>query len=460
MKQYSFTFGGKTFQVDVPTGLTEAQARQIFDQQAKTGALVGLKPGDIIDAASQAAASVPGATAQFTQALSGIPGSVQGALTSPDAKAGLTSAIDQGQQVLSNITKSLSSTPVTNGMSVPEFAKQAQALVPIQGLSSVDVRAGLSQAAALVGQAPTEISNTLGVGQFGFDASQLETAGLLKPGTASAFLSQGANELSSILQSPTVWTGAGGIKDLDSFLSNPAAQNLTQQNLMNSGLTAVKQLGLPIDKLDSKALAGVALTAAKSVETTLEWAKGQALSADVKAEYDTLAKDAAFAVGVAQEKLNDALKQEEFALPSENTVDRATLDAAVTRLFGNDKIPSFEYGSGERDEALDGQYKDLLKQWSDISDNVLAAKIRSTSTAENAQANLSKANGFRAQSQALEGQLKSLLQQAAAKGNIGLAFDIGQLLAEVQAVINQITFATIPWLRSLLNPNAPLATPF
>ena len=460
MKQYSFTFGGKTFQVDVPTGLTEAQARQIFDQQAKTGALVGLKPGDIIDAASQAAASVPGATAQFTQALSGIPGSVQGALTSPDAKAGLTSAIDQGKQVLSNITKSLSSTPVTNGMSVPEFAKQAQALVPIQGLSSVDVRAGLSQAAALIGQAPTEISNALGVGQFGFDASQLETAGLLKPGTASAFLSQGANELSSILQSPTVWTGAGGIKDLDSFLSNPAAQNLTQQNLMNSGLTAVKQLGLPIDKLDSKALAGVALNAAKSVETTLEWAKGQALSAEAKAEYDTLAKDAAFAVGVAQEKLNDALKQEEFAVPSENTVDRATLDAAVTRLFGNDKIPSFEYGSGERDEALDGQYKDLRKQWSDINDNVLAAKIRSTSTAENAQANLGKANGFLAQSRALEGQLKSLQQQAAAKLNIGLAFDIGVLLAEVQAVINQILYATIPWLRSLSNPNAPPATPF
>jgi hypothetical protein len=385
---------------------------------------------------------------------------VQGALTSPDAKAGLTSAIDQGKQVLSNITKSLSSTPVTNGISIPEFAKQAQALVPIQGLSSVDVRAGLSQAAALIGQAPTEISNALGVGQFGFDASQLETAGLLKPGTASAFLSQGANELSSILQSPTVWTGAGGIKDLDSFLSNPAAQNLTQQNLMNSGLTAVKQLGLPIDKLDSKALAGVALNAAKSVETTLEWAKGQALSADVKAEYDTLAKDAAFAVGVAQEKLNDALKQEEFAVPSENTVDRATLDAAVTRLFGNDKIPSFEYGSGERDEALDGQYKDLRKQWSDINDNVLAAKIRSTSTAENAQANLGKANGFLAQSRALEGQLKSLQQQAAAKLNIGLAFDIGVLLAEVQAVINQILYATIPWLRSLSNPNAPPATPF
>jgi hypothetical protein len=257
-----------------------------------------------------------------------------------------------------------------------------------------------------------------------------------------------------------VWTGAGGIKDLDSFLSNPAAQNLTQQNLMNSGLTAVKQLGLPIDKLDSKALAGVALNAAKSVETTLEWAKGQALSADVKAEYDTLAKDAAFAVGVAQEKLNDALKQEEFALPSENTVDRATLDAAVTRLFGNDKIPSFEYGSGERDEALDGQYKDLRKQWSDINDNVLAAKIRSTSTAENAQANLGKANGFLAQSRALEGQLKSLQQQAAAKLNIGLAFDIGVLLAEVQAVINQILYATIPWLRSLSNPNAPPATPF
>ena len=136
------------------------------------------------------------------------------------------------------------------------------------------------------------------------------------------------------------------------------------------------------------------------------------------------------------------------------------LDAAVTRLFGNDKIPSFEYGSGERDEALDAQYKDLRKQWADINDNVLAAKIRSTSTAENAQANLSKANGFLAQSRALEGQLKALQQQAAAKLNIGLAFDIGVLLAEVQAVINQILYSTIPWLRSLSNPNAPPATPF
>jgi hypothetical protein len=34
------------------------------------------------------------------------------------------------------------------------------------------------------------------------------------------------------------------------------------------------------------------------------------------------------------------------------------------------------------------------------------------------------------------------------------------LLAEVQAVINQILYATIPWLRSLSNPNAPPATPF
>jgi hypothetical protein len=129
-------------------------------------------------------------------------------------------------------------------------------------------------------------------------------------------------------------------------------------------------------------------------------------------------------------------------------------------LFGNDKIPSFEYSTGERDQALDAQYKDLQKQWADIGDNIAAAKIRSTSTAENAQANLSKANGFLAQSRAIEDQLKTLQQQAAAKLNVSLAFDIGVLLADVQSIITKLLYATIPWLRSLLNPDAAPATPF
>ena len=149
--------------------------------------------------------------------------------------------------------------------------------------------------------------------------------------------------MTSVLKSPAVWTGKDGINNLDSLLNNPAVQNLTQQNLMSSGLNVVKQLGIPIDKLDPKALAGVSLNAAKSPADTLAWAQGQ-LPADLKSQFDTAAKDASFAVDFADQKINDAIAQLAPPGEAEDTVDRATLDAAVTRIFGNDKIPSLDYG--------------------------------------------------------------------------------------------------------------------
>jgi len=52
-----FTFNlpnGQVFSLKGPSGLDFAQAKAIFDQQAATGSLVGLKPGDVLSAATQA----------------------------------------------------------------------------------------------------------------------------------------------------------------------------------------------------------------------------------------------------------------------------------------------------------------------------------------------------------------------------------------------------------------------
>jgi len=349
MSIFNFDLGGKKFEIQGPPGATEAQARAIFDQQAKTGALVGLKTGDILNAAKQAEGGLAAATGQISQALSGVPGSLGGSLGTAFSTAGkefssaLSSATSVAQQTLSGITKSIAGTPVTNGISIADFSKQVPSLTSISGLSGIDVRSAMSQASTLVGQASTQFSDALGVGKFGFDATQLESAGLLKTGTVSSYLKQGVNSLTSVLKSPAIWTGKDGINNLDSLLGNPAAQNLTQQNLMSSGLNAVKQLGIPIDKLDPKALAGVSLNAAKSPADALAWAKGK-LPADLKSQFDTVAKDASFAVDFAKQKINDAIAQLAPPGDAEDTVDRATLDAAVTRIFGNDKIPSLDYG--------------------------------------------------------------------------------------------------------------------
>ena len=72
MSIFNFEFGGKKFEIQGPPGATEAQARAVFDQQAKTGALVGLAPGDVVNATSQARAGLTSALGPLSQQSSGV----------------------------------------------------------------------------------------------------------------------------------------------------------------------------------------------------------------------------------------------------------------------------------------------------------------------------------------------------------------------------------------------------
>jgi len=360
-KQYGLpdpTATAKTFDLDCPPGTTREQAFEIFQKQSKSGGLTGFSPGDVLSAQTQAADGLASAQAMVSQGAAGFPGVDTGALNSfknisdtakqsiaAGTTGGLSSSISNfgsiAQQTGGKIT-GLFSSPVTNGISNADFATTAPALMPMAGLSTTDVRATVASVGAATGQSFTDISNSVGCGKYGFDASQLETAGLLKPGTASTYLSQGSNDLTSVLKSPAVWTGKGGVNSLDGLLSNPAAQNLTQQNLMSSGLAAAGALGVPISSLNAKDTAGMAAAFSKSTAGGTDWIKGQ-LPADKQADFDTKFKDAQFAIGSADSKMNDAMLQ--MAPPGEatDTVNRETLTAAMGRVFGNDKIPPIDY---------------------------------------------------------------------------------------------------------------------
>lgn len=77
MSTFKFTLpNGKPFEVKGPPGLSLEQAKAIFDKQAETGSLVGIKPGEVLSAATQAAQGLPGAAAILTQAQSGIVGAL------------------------------------------------------------------------------------------------------------------------------------------------------------------------------------------------------------------------------------------------------------------------------------------------------------------------------------------------------------------------------------------------
>lgn len=366
----------KTFEVNGPPGMTREQAFEIFKKQADTGGLTGFSPGDVLSAQTQAADGLASAKAEVSQGLAGFPGTDRGvqnqfvsiaesakqslaAGTTGNLQSKIGSAGSILQQTSGKIG-SLFGQPVSNGIDTADFAKTAAALVPMNGLGTTDVRATMASVGTATGQNFSQFTNSVGVGKYGLDATQLESAGLLKPGTASTFLSSGTNDLTTVLKSPAVWTGKGGINNIDSLLSNPAAQNLTQQNLMSSGLASASALGVPLNSLNPKELGGVASVFSKDAAAGASWIKGQ-LPADKQADFDAKFKDAQFAIGSADEKFNDAMLQQ--ALPGEatDTVNRETLTAAVGRVFGNGKIPPIDYnGPPQPPGPLYAEYKRLI----------------------------------------------------------------------------------------------------
>jgi hypothetical protein len=398
MAAFTFTLPGstKTFSIKGPDGFTEAQARAIFDQQAAAGSFVGFKPGDALSAAKQAAAGLPGAAAQLAQSLSGTTSIINGAVLNNvvgQATGQLSQAVGQATSLaktaVTNVTNIVKNVPLTNGINPADFAKQASALVPMGNLTSVDVRAGMAQASKLVGQAADVVSNAAGVGKFGFDGAQLESAGILKPGVAAQYLQSGVNKLTDVLKSPMVFTGKDGIKSLTDLLDSESKQNSIQQGLMSKGLEGLKQVGIPVDSLNPAALVGTVLNAAKSLPAAADWAKGLPLPPGVKTAFDQVARDGAFSVDFANQNIANSLKQEIVPVPATDTVNRETVNAAASRVVGNAKVPAVSYnntpkvdivkfGSAVNAERL--KYPDFLKRGLQITraaeENNLTPTIR------------------------------------------------------------------------------------
>lgn len=382
-----------TFTIKGPANLTQDQAFEIFKKQVNTGALVGFKPGDALSAATQAMDGLPSAQALLTQAqasaskavaginsalasvaagggasggsiagtLQGLTGAVGPAVSSVsgavskglDQGAALAkAAIAQGSTAIASIqtiNKTLSSTPVTLPITAADFSKVTAGLKSGPAVSSIgsmsipDVNGVLAQAKNLVGQAANKISNSKGLGEFGLNVSQLEKAGFVKPGT-SALVTAGANTLTSVLKSPSVFTGKDGIKSASDLLSNPGKQSLIQQDLMTKGVAALGAVGIPVNSLSSQGVAGMALNAAKDLPSAEAFAKGLPLPAGLQSEFSKNIRDGAFAVNLVKTKLPTAFKQEDTPVPSADTVSRGSVDAASSRVLGNDKIPTPNYG--------------------------------------------------------------------------------------------------------------------
>jgi hypothetical protein len=351
MATFSFNIPGAppgtaaTIDIKGPPGLTEAQARQIFEKQLDTGALVGIKPGAVISSATQAAQGLKSAAAQLGQGLSGTVGALGAGITGAvgqigsQASAALATASSTVKNLASSVTTAIGSTPLTNPVSLASFAGSLPAVGSIANMVPSEVTSALSTAKNLAQQASSALTN-VGAGTFALNASQLESAGILKPGMSA--LVDAGNSLSSVLKSPAAFTGKDGISSLSGLLSNPTAQNNIQQTLMNNGLQEVSKLAGSITSLPATATAGLSLAAAGlagQAGAISNLARGAIGALPDPSKVLAQLKDAAFAVNLDISKIPDSFKEQTVPAAIVDSVNRLSLNAATSRILGSAKIP-------------------------------------------------------------------------------------------------------------------------
>lgn len=226
---------GSAFVVRGPANATQAQADKIFYEQVAAGSLVGYESGQTLTSAAT----------QITKfELSRLDRGTAGVDTPT------VLAVIQGLPVIAGIPN-LSSVPITDPINEADIVTIGGDDFALSGitadgttvLSSYQVQKLLAQIANLVEQESDQISNNKGIGRFGFTAYALEQAGYVKPGTSLRFFAINSDDFVTVMNSPSVWTGKGGIYSLNDLLNDSALQNQIQVRLMQQGYNDLLSLG-------------------------------------------------------------------------------------------------------------------------------------------------------------------------------------------------------------------------
>ena len=347
MSKFSFTGpNGEVYDVEGPSGATVEQARAIFDQQISTGGLTGIPVGGLVNAVTQATGGLSSAIAQIGPA-----------------------SFAQAQQLGSAINlPDLRGMPIPNPIGVSDFVKTTVSQQNIGAINPAQIQGLIAQTSTSVGQAASAITNTKGLGKFGLNADQLQLSGLIKPGLAEQ-INLDPSKFTSILSSPTSWTGKSGATDLTSVLGNERLQTTVQQGLMKvnfdqlkqvgaiSGTEAASQLGPLLNNATKFGLGNAtewlktapslgslgSLVSGSGISGLLAGAAGGAPAALIS-QMNNFAKSAEFAQAFAGLNAdisgggNPLEAGVQAAKGFTNTVNRSNLNEAVKKVIGNSKI--------------------------------------------------------------------------------------------------------------------------
>ena len=402
----------QTVVINGPPTLDRDAARRIFNQQLASGSLIGLRAGDVITAATQAANGLTTAESQLLQQIAQTPSQAQ----QPSAEK--------------TITTVLATFPVTNSITVADYARQLATSESIGGLSAVQITSVLAQLHKLVNQ-PAAVLTQQGLGRYALSVPQLVAAKYVKS-SALALWESGQSSTVSVLKSPNVWTGLDGINTAQDLLLSENAQQQIQLTLMSAALDYLQDIGIAIEKLPPRSQAGALLSAAKAPEIAVAWLNGQPVPAEAATLFSQYVRDGAYAVDFADSKVNNAMVNEADPVGVTNTTDRARLDAATNRIVGNNKVPLLIYSPAPVNPVLLDQFNSL--QASFVASQDLASVVASqTTTVQNALTRQAKLASYKTTVTTLKSQVSVLRQQASTSVPIST-----ELIAQVDLLLKQI----------------------
>jgi hypothetical protein len=131
-------------------------------------------------------------------------------------------------------------------------------------------------------------------------------------------------------------------------------------------------------------LAGAALNAAKSIPDAAAFLKGLPIPNDpagaLKQAFETNTRDGAFAATLAKVKIPPAFKAEIVPVPAANTVSRETVNAAATRVIGNNKVPEPNYGPPIPDPSAAGRAESEIRRLATEITNLVDTTTRELAT--------------------------------------------------------------------------------
>jgi len=328
MNKFRFTApNGEVFEVQGPADIDLTAARTAFDQQLATGSLTNIPVGSVVNAVTQAAGGLSSALSQIGPQAAELTKQIGGVINLPTKIGAL----------------------IPNAISVSDFVNTKISAQNIGTIASTQIQGLVAQTAASVNQAVDKITNTKGVGQFGFDANQLQLSGLIKPGLADQ-INANPEKFTEILNSPTSWTGNSGVTNVDTLLESGSLQTAVQQDLMNTNFEQLKQNGTITGTEPADQLGPLLNNATKfGSDTATAWLDGA--SSEITNQLNNFATSALF--GQTFASVNSSVAGGGSPLQAgvvvakgyNNTTNRVNLNQAVRAIIANNNITTPDFTS-------------------------------------------------------------------------------------------------------------------